>query len=121
MKLRDQTDGCDRVDALEAAQPADRLAVRLLPAELGESRVELLLPFLELSHRQHVTVERRLTHRIVEAELFKPRPVPRAPVVLRLSVDAVAPQQELGETVPRPQQIYSNIVSTPAQVAQRLL
>lgn len=46
--------------------------MRFLPPELGEMPIDLVLALLHLAHRPHVAVEGRLTHRIIQPQLFEP-------------------------------------------------
>ena len=77
-------------------------------------------PFIELLDRKKITIEGGLADRIVEPQLLEPCQMPRSPVMLRLPVHAVAPEQELAQPMPRPQQVRPSVIAATTQVAQCL-
>jgi len=110
-----------RVDSPEAPQPRHRLPPRLLLRPLHQRQVQTLQALGPLVEGQQVGLEDRLAARVVEVQGPQPVQVPRTPVMRRLPVDAVTPEQELAPAVPGPEQVLLSVFPAPGEIPQRLL
>jgi hypothetical protein len=109
-----------RVEAAEAPQPSDGLAIELRGGERLDLFVELRLPRQRLLERKQARLERALQRRLVELLAPDPAPVRLTPVLPGHVHPAVA-REEFQDAVPPGEDVPSDVIATPDEVAPRLL
>src|SRR5262245_59647173 len=75
VQLRHERHGRYRVDSSEAAQPRNRLAVRLFRAERNQLLFQSTNQLLKMLDRSQVVVEDRAIRLVLEVQTPKPAPV----------------------------------------------
>ena len=121
VQLGQQGDGGDRVDASEAAQPADGRGVARLASQILEVQLERSPPGLRLLHGQQIVFEHHTLRGALKRLLTQPPPVGLRPGALGAVPEHPSPsQQELAQPVPCPHQIQAYVIAPAAQVAHRL-
>ena len=118
VELGDEAHRGDGVDAAEAAEPSNRLAVGFLGTAGGELFVEMTEPFFELIEGDEIAVEGGLARGIVKVERVEPGEVACAPRALGSGEEAVAAEKELAHAMPRAGEIFPHVFTAAAEIAK---
>jgi hypothetical protein len=121
IQFSDQSRGGDQADAAEALQGGDEPGVGRRRGRVRDLRIETVNPLLQLIDSQAVLAEDDLLSRVWEGDSLEPGLMPPAPGGHALRGEDAEAEQELGEAVPRTQQVEPHVFTRPGEIAQGLM